>query len=268
MKLSIITLALRERREMREKLCAEIQKQVAGNPEIEHLIFEDSGGIPYGQKMGRAFREAQGEYVCVVDDDDQISPNYISLIWAALEKDPDVVTFRMFRPDKNEFWGFQAGIAQDGEVWTAHLALDGGRSISGPMRVMMANHLCIWRRSFALLSPWLPLRYAPDVFWYRLLNAAAPAGGYRQIHIPHILYYYCYQAEQTRCQRPLDCALTVDRCAGGISGWRVRDTGELVISAFGKFNQPIDREVVQIADGAIRTFERGDLEHLYFTDLK
>ncbi len=253
MKLTILTPAITERKELRRSLFAEIQRQIE-DLSVEHVVLEDDGEIPVGEKMGRAFQNLAGEYVCVIDDDDLISPKYIAAILAALESGPDVVTFQVWRPDTNKTWDLRAGKAD-------------GLAISEDRVVMMANHLCVWRTELAQRVPWLPLRYASDVFWYQILNRIKP--DLTEVRIPEVLYQYRFNTEKTRNQRPLDCALTTNRCAGGIDGWRHVPTGELVVSSFGRAWQPKnDFVVIQDRWGEIRAVRRYELELLCTTELR
>ncbi len=51
------------------------------------------GGPSIGEARQNLLDLATAEYCCFLDDDDDIAPNYITLIYQALEKKPDVVTF-------------------------------------------------------------------------------------------------------------------------------------------------------------------------------
>lgn len=252
-KLTILTPAITERRELRQVLSNEIKKQIGELP-VEHIVLEDSGEISVGEKMARAFQDIAGEYVCVVDDDDMITPNYIASILAALENDPDVVTFQVLRTDIKKIWDLRTGV-------------EDGTASNDERSVMMANHLCVWKTALAQRVPWLPLRYASDVFWYQLLNRSK--ADIYEVRIPDVLYHYRFNAEKTRNQRPLDCALSVSRCAGGIDGWRHYGNKELMVSTIGRDLQPKnDFVVVQDRWGEIRAIRRYELELLCTTVLQ
>ena len=47
--------------------------------------------MPIGTKRNNLVSAARGEYICFVDDDDTVTPDYVSSILAALESKPDCV---------------------------------------------------------------------------------------------------------------------------------------------------------------------------------
>lgn len=58
---------------------------------VEVLVKADDGEVSTGKKRNDLLREATGEWVVFVDDDDEISPIYLSEIIKALETNPDAV---------------------------------------------------------------------------------------------------------------------------------------------------------------------------------
>lgn len=68
---------------LREKLEAQILR--AGlQHNIEIRSHADDGSMPIGTKRNSLLREASGEYVCFVDDDDDLAGSYIEDIWGEL----------------------------------------------------------------------------------------------------------------------------------------------------------------------------------------
>lgn len=52
------------------------------------------GGLSIGSKLNGLLSKAQGKYVCVLHDDDNVSPNYIETLVRLCHRNADVVTFR------------------------------------------------------------------------------------------------------------------------------------------------------------------------------
>lgn len=254
LKLSILTLALKERVELRERLTAMLQPQLTD--EVEWIVFEDDGERFYGAKMREGLSRCGGAFVAVVDDDDLVSTDYVNELLAAIKSDAaDVITFRAFREDIQKIWRFRFGSFEGEEI---------GGYVS-----MMANHLCAWRRSFACEVPWLPIQYGADVCWYQLANAAFP--NTREVHIEKVLYLYTYDAAVTRCQRWVDIEPSMRRTAGGIDGWREYSSGRLFVSSSG-LDHRVDfdsrRERVIDNKGQHQLIARNELERLTTTILK
>lgn len=63
--------------------------------EVGVLVDRDDGDAPVGVKRTRLLEVATAEYVCFVDDDDQVRDDYVAQIMYALAGRPDYVGFRV-----------------------------------------------------------------------------------------------------------------------------------------------------------------------------
>jgi len=56
------------------------------------IIYEcDDGKMSIGEKRNKLLQRAKGNYVCFIDDDDDVDVRYIKLILKALKSNPDCV---------------------------------------------------------------------------------------------------------------------------------------------------------------------------------
>jgi glycosyltransferase involved in cell wall biosynthesis len=85
--LSILICGLAGRHESRHRLLSVLEPQAKGQP-VEILLNIDSGQITIGEKRQRLLEAARGQYVCFVDDDDQVAKTYVSMILDALQRTP------------------------------------------------------------------------------------------------------------------------------------------------------------------------------------
>ena len=92
MKLSILTPAVPSRLLAVVRLVGELQRQIGDLP-VEHLVLIDNKRRTVGEKRDALLRAARGDYVAYVDDDDTVTPHYVSEILRATDSQPDVVTF-------------------------------------------------------------------------------------------------------------------------------------------------------------------------------
>lgn len=77
--LSILIPHLPARKLLLDKLLFELRSQIsAGRYEVEILVDPNEGTV--GAKRQRLLLESSGEYVCFVDDDDEVSNDYITCI--------------------------------------------------------------------------------------------------------------------------------------------------------------------------------------------
>ena len=94
MKLSILIRSLYNREAMLNSLLANLYTQIIkGNYyfSVEVLVNRDNKEITSGEKANELLRSAQGKYVVFIDDDDEVSENYIELIINAIEEDADCI---------------------------------------------------------------------------------------------------------------------------------------------------------------------------------
>lgn len=113
--LSILMPTIPERETMFNSLMGEVWLQRAalnqchptlGDVEIKvdnSKSFLD-GGLSIGKKREKLVKRATGKYLCFLDDDEDIAPNYVETLVRLCQKHYDIITFRSFI--KNDFyWG-------------------------------------------------------------------------------------------------------------------------------------------------------------------
>lgn len=186
--LTVATLHLPERKLDLQALQIELAFQIGDLP-VEHLIEE--GPERYGVKMRRSIERAGGRYICWLDDDDLVEPNYVSAIIDAIrsEPTPHVVTFGSYTPGCPPVW-LRSGHHDD----SGFLDNDRTRGV-----IKSANHYCAWRKDIASSVPWLPRNYGAEVAWYTGLRHQWH-GRIIEHHIPQPLHIYCYNEKKTKCQ--------------------------------------------------------------------
>lgn len=94
--LSILTPSVWSRMDQCMALKNKIEKQISENDtehKIEHLVLFDNRVMSIGRKREALVQSASGKYVAFVDDDDDISDDYIKEFLVACENDSDVITF-------------------------------------------------------------------------------------------------------------------------------------------------------------------------------
>lgn len=93
-KLTIVVPSIPSRKESREKVLDELFKQAEGKP-VEVVCLLDNRKSNLSEKRNLAIKNAKGDFVAFVDDDDRVEPEYVSSILEAIESTPDadVVNF-------------------------------------------------------------------------------------------------------------------------------------------------------------------------------
>ena len=104
---------------MLDRLMKELRPQLT--PEVEVKFNLDNGGRSIGTMRNELVQAAKGDYVAFIDDDDSISPDYVSLVLSALETDPDCCSLNgllfergdrrtSFRHSIDYVWEFVGGV--------------------------------------------------------------------------------------------------------------------------------------------------------------
>lgn len=112
--LSVLMCTTPERNEMFSKLFSELHRQLEyvqtfhemlGRVEIlvdDSIRFLD-GGLSVGRKRQALLERAEGEYLCYLDSDEGISPDYLETILRLCYQGQDICTFRAMVKLSN-FW--------------------------------------------------------------------------------------------------------------------------------------------------------------------
>jgi glycosyltransferase involved in cell wall biosynthesis len=92
--LSILIPTLTERYKLLHRLQRTLLPQVEKYPGRVFVHYNDQGrSVCIGDKRNQLVSMVTTDYLVQIDDDDQISNNYLSEILTAMESSPDVITF-------------------------------------------------------------------------------------------------------------------------------------------------------------------------------
>lgn len=88
-KLSILICRMPSRYAMWGKLQSELWSQILPYANQVQVLSDDRMSVTIGEKRNRLLNDAEGDYVCFIDDDDRIAANYVQLLMEGIEKDVD-----------------------------------------------------------------------------------------------------------------------------------------------------------------------------------
>lgn len=94
---SILICTLDSREKLFNRLYAKLHKQITDlnlEDKIEILYFKDNREYSVGFKRNALIEKSRGKYICFIDDDDEISDDYIKIIHDRLLKNPDCISLR------------------------------------------------------------------------------------------------------------------------------------------------------------------------------
>lgn len=194
--LSILTPSIPERAPQLSALLAKVEAQRAGREtDVEHLVFVDSRGArTVGEKRDALLRLARGDYVAFVDDDDDIAPDYLAQILAAIRSaaspGPDVVTFRQ----RVTYCGVEGVVS---------FGLGNRNEPFAPLPALTRRapwHVCPFRRSVAVLHAFPATNYGEDWAWARHVGSDCLTSA----HIDAELHHYRHDPATTAAPAPTD----------------------------------------------------------------
>lgn len=113
--LSILIPSIPERRSKLVALTNELYRQVLALQTVHptlggvEILVDDSvkfleGGLSIGAKRDLLKQRAGGKYLCFLDDDDNVTPNYIETLVRLCNEGNDIVTFRTLIKN-DHYWG-------------------------------------------------------------------------------------------------------------------------------------------------------------------
>jgi glycosyltransferase involved in cell wall biosynthesis len=165
----------------------ELQKQITnvGQDQVELLYLGDNKKRTVGQKRNNLLQIAAGDYVCFVDDDDMVAPDYVAKILPHLDGTTDVICFQ------------------------SHLTWNGAKmnptyfSKAFPRNAdyndryeRLPNHLMPVRRALALQVGYHDITVHEDNDYSDRLKPLLKS----EKIIPEILYHYIFDVDATEAQ--------------------------------------------------------------------
>jgi glycosyltransferase involved in cell wall biosynthesis len=190
MKLSILTPTIPERCYQSERfeafsdagnLAYKIENQIGSLP-VEHLLLCDNKSRSIGAKRQALLDIARGQYIAFVDDDDDISNDYVQAILAGIATGADVITFHQ----RAIYNGLESEVhfnaANHDEPFTP-----------GRITKRAPWHVCAWRRDLVAECVFGESNYGEDLVWARQARRRIRTAH----HIPRILHTYRHDASTT-----------------------------------------------------------------------
>lgn len=191
MKWSILILTMPERASLLERLMDVLRPQVQKFPDVEIFTLISTRSRTVGEQRQEMLNRARGEYVCFVDDDDLVSPDYVATIRPLL--------------DGVDYIGFPVHTFRDGKFYGAayHSLKFGKWDSSKTYAERDISHLNPIRRELALQAQ-MEGGFGEDGRW---------ASRLRQLQIvktehvvPEVMYFYHIRTHKPEMEPVNSCA--------------------------------------------------------------
>lgn len=163
--LSILMATTPDRNEMFTKLYNEVHRQISYMDTVHstlgkiEVLVDDSkrfleGGLSIGKKREALLKRAEGKYICYLDSDESIAPNYVETLVRLCQFNADVCTFR--------------NISKFDTYWCiVDMSLKYSNDQASPDFIVRRKpwHINPVRSSFAKLYPFEDISYGEDFNW-------------------------------------------------------------------------------------------------------
>lgn len=184
--LSILIPSIPKRKHKLDALLSELtrqRKEVAQHEMlgVVEIIFDDSisfldGGLSIGKKRQSLVSLANGKYLCFLDDDESIAPNYVESLLRLCNFDLDICTFRAMSKLETA-WG----------LVDMRLAYKFNDQFSPEFTIRrMPFHTCPVRSEFAKLYQFEDISNAEDSRWMQQVLSHCTT----EAHTDKILFQY------------------------------------------------------------------------------
>ncbi len=188
--LSILIPSIPERHEKLDRLMNELIKQrsfIHENwllGEIE-IIIDDSpkfleGGLSIGKKRENLVKMASGRYLCFLDDDEEISGNYLQTLVRLTESKADVLTFRSLA-NLDDYWCIvDMSLYNKGNEETSH----------DKICYRLPWHVCPVKSHLAKVHSFEDINYAEDWKWFEKVLKGCTS----EAHTNAVIHMYKHRA--------------------------------------------------------------------------
>jgi glycosyltransferase involved in cell wall biosynthesis len=180
-KLSILICTIPSRFASYGRLITELRSQMlVYAPEIG-IISNNSTELSIGAKRNWLLEKSESEYVCFIDDDDMIAPNYIELLMKAIESGCDCASLK-------------GQITWDGkrpEIFEHSIKYNAYETVDGYIRYLRyPNHLNLIKSSIAKQFKFPEINHGEDTDFATQLHKSGLLK--TEFYIDQIIYYYRY----------------------------------------------------------------------------
>ena len=183
--LSILILTLPTRIDSYARLIKSLNLQVIQNNlmgRVQILSLCDTKEISVGEKRNILLNKSCGRYVCFIDDDDVVAPDYLIKIISALSSNADVITFCGDYVEKEIITAFSISMVHRGNFNHPNIFY------------RLPNHLCPLKREIALSCQFTNKNFGEDSDYADKINKYIK----NEYHIQDKLYFYMYDADTSQ----------------------------------------------------------------------
>lgn len=190
MKLSILICHIPKRKEFLNRLLGILEPQIVVMRSYFEIIIDDNPYASIGLKRNHLLTQANGEYVCFIDDDDRVADNYINLVSPGIFGGYDCCSLNgIITEDGNNPRKFQHSIK-----YSAYDTISDPSGFADIMYLRFTNHLNCIKSSVAKQFRFPEKNHGEDTDWATQIHNSGLLKN--EYWIEPILYYYDWRSKK------------------------------------------------------------------------
>ena len=136
-----------------EPLYTRLMAQIGDKKDIEVITIMDNRTMTIGRKRTLLFQVAQGKYTCIIDDDDDVTPDFVETMRGLItnELDVDVICYNQDANIDGKSWVIKTSLKNNTQFPFDQLSTD---QWGNPVPCHRPPwHWCAWKTAFAKKIP-------------------------------------------------------------------------------------------------------------------
>jgi len=180
--LSLLIPTIADRREMFENIYSILKTQILKNQNKNKIeILVDNSNNTIGAKRNNLLEKSKGEYIAFIDDDDEVSSDYIDSLMNAIKQKPDCVSLR----------GVITWNGSNPELFEHSVKYSAYATTTNEIKYeRYPNHLNCIKSSIAKQFKFKEINFGEDTDWATQIFQSGLLK--KEVYIDKVLYHYKY----------------------------------------------------------------------------
>lgn len=178
-KLSILICTIPSRAASFGRLITELRGQMLAYAPAVGIISNASTDLSIGAKRNWLLEKAESDYVCFIDDDDHVAPNYIYLLIKAIDSGCDCASLKGIYFVDGKLDG----------IFEHSIKYDKWETVKGEIKYLRTpNHLNMIKREIAKQFKFPETNHGEDADWSKQIHNSGLLK--KEFYIPDVIYHY------------------------------------------------------------------------------